>query len=194
MPKKPNLDNYVEVNERIVEFYKRYPNGSLQSEYVPVSSPDLVVVKAYAYRTPDDPRPGMGLASEPFPGKTPYTKDSELMNAETSAWGRALAALGFEVKRAIASREEVRNRTAEEDEDANVQSPSNGKGKAAAARTLAQSAQETYAQLVEAKGKKEADQMVKMKLAELDVASLDEMTAEQAKDFHSFLKGLIPTP
>jgi hypothetical protein len=30
-------------------------------------------------------------------------------NAETSAWGRALAALGFEVQKAVASREEVEN-------------------------------------------------------------------------------------
>jgi hypothetical protein len=29
-------------------------------------------------------RPGIGMAWEPFPGRTPYTKASELMNAETS--------------------------------------------------------------------------------------------------------------
>jgi hypothetical protein len=43
----------------------------------------------------------------PIPGKTPYTKDSEVENAETSAWGRAIAALGFEVHNSIASAEEV---------------------------------------------------------------------------------------
>jgi len=51
------------------------------------------------------------LASEPVPGKTNFTRDSELMNAETSAWGRALIAVGAaDAKRGIASANEVRNR------------------------------------------------------------------------------------
>ncbi len=48
---------------------------------------------------------------EPFPGKTPYTKDSELMNAETSAWGRALASLGYEIHRGIATKQDVQARS-----------------------------------------------------------------------------------
>jgi hypothetical protein len=70
-----------------------------------------VVCIAWAYRTPDDQRPGIGHAYEPFPGKTPYTRDSEVQNAETSAWGRAIIALNFDTKK-IASADEVRNRTA----------------------------------------------------------------------------------
>ena len=102
--------DYVEVNERILEFRAAFPDGSLQAEIVELRD-DLVVVKAYAYRTPDDPRPGTGLASEPIPGKTNFTRDSELMNAETSAWGRALIAVGAaDAKRGIASANEVRNR------------------------------------------------------------------------------------
>jgi hypothetical protein len=105
----PDLSDYVEVKDRIAAFHEKYPEGSLQSDWQvrEVGDTTLIVCHAKAYRTPDDKRPGIGTASEPFPGKTPYTKDSELMNAETSAWGRALAALGFEVSRAIASREEV---------------------------------------------------------------------------------------
>src|SRR3990167_9784769 len=68
-----------------------------------------VLGRAGASRPPDDPRPGVGHAFEPIPGKTPYTKDSETMNAETSAWGRAIVALGFETKK-IASANEVRAR------------------------------------------------------------------------------------
>lgn len=121
MPKQPDyLDGYVEVKDRIAAFHEKYPDGSLQSSWEIVRVDEaavpnaeshrvtvLLIATAKAYRTPDDERPGIGTASEPFPGKTPYTKDSELMNAETSAWGRALAALGFEVSKAIASREEV---------------------------------------------------------------------------------------
>jgi hypothetical protein len=64
---------------------------------------------ARAYRFPEDPYPADGWAAEPVPGPTSFTKDSELMNAETAAWGRAIAALGFATKK-IASAEEVRNR------------------------------------------------------------------------------------
>lgn len=103
--------DYVEVSERIAEFRSKHPEGVLQSEIVASPAEGFIVVKAYAYRTDDDPRPGTGLAWEPVPGKTNFTRDSELMNAETSAWGRALIAVGAaDAKRGIASANEVRNR------------------------------------------------------------------------------------
>lgn len=103
-----NLDGYVDVAERIRMFAAKYPEGSLQSEVEFVNGG--VLCQARAYRTPSDERPGVGHAFEPIPGKTPYTKDSETMNAETSAWGRAIVALGFETKK-IASADEVRARS-----------------------------------------------------------------------------------
>src|SRR5215469_7981648 len=116
-----NLDDYVDVAERITEFYDRYPEGSLSAgpdcwRIVQVEGWDkngdhvmqtFIAYTATAYRWLDDPRPGVGVAWEVFPGRTPYTRGSELMNAETSAWGRALAALGIATKRGIASRQEV---------------------------------------------------------------------------------------
>ena len=119
MANKPNLDDYVDVRERMSEFFEAYPEGSFQSEcqFLQTDGRSAVVVKAYAFRTPDDPKPGHGLAYEFIPGKTPYTRDSELQNAETAAWGRAVIAVGAgDSKRPIASREEVRNRTATEDD------------------------------------------------------------------------------
>lgn len=104
-----SMDDYVPVNERIEAFTKEYPEGSLQSEIVELTD-SRVTVKGYAYRKPDDPRPGVGHSSLEIPGKTNFTRGSEIENAETSAWGRAIAALGFEVKRGIASHEEVRNK------------------------------------------------------------------------------------
>jgi len=77
----------------------------------------FIVYAAAARRSPDDPHPGVGMAWEPYPGQTPYTQGSELQNAETSAWGRAvIAALASDAKRGVASREEVRNRRAERDD------------------------------------------------------------------------------
>lgn len=109
---KPNLDGYVEVHDRIEAFYEKFPEGSLQSDWhlTNIGETPCIVAQARAFRTADDPRPGIGFASEPIPGRTPYTKDSELMNAETSAWGRALAALGFKVKDGIATGNEIRAR------------------------------------------------------------------------------------
>jgi hypothetical protein len=104
------MSDYVDVAERIAEFRAKHPDGSLQSRVLrwPDADFPFVAVEANAYRTPDDPRPGVGLAWENFPGRTPYTKDSELQNAETSAWGRAIVAvLAADTKRGIASRQEV---------------------------------------------------------------------------------------
>ena len=114
--------DYVDVAERIRMFRDLYPEGSLRPanpsnpfwiEDVPNVGPRLVYVAA-AYRHPEDPAPGIGSAWEPLPGKTPYTRDSELMVAETSAWGRAIvAALAADTKRGVASADEVRARKPE---------------------------------------------------------------------------------
>ena len=105
-----NIDDYVTVPERVVSFYEKFPEGSLQSEIIEMIHDHLVVVRSYAYRTPEDPRPGIGHSSLAIPGSTPYTKGSELENAETSAVGRAIAMLGFHVKKSIASSDEIRNK------------------------------------------------------------------------------------
>jgi hypothetical protein len=111
MPDKfeDRMKDYVPVNERIDTFKTAFPDGSLQSEIVELTD-SRVTVKAYAYRAADDERPGIGHSSVVIPGSTPYTRGSEIENAETSAWGRAIAALGFEVKRGISSSEEIRNK------------------------------------------------------------------------------------
>jgi len=112
MSNRPSLDDYVDVAERIQQFKEKHPEGSLQTRswYVKeVRDQVFVVYEALAYRSPDDKIPGMGVAWEPFPGKTPYTRDSELMNAETAAWGRAIVACGLPSKK-IASRQEVQAR------------------------------------------------------------------------------------
>lgn len=124
--------NYVEVQDRIVEFREKYPDGSLQSdppEWVRDGKGELVGVtlRSSAFRSPDDVRPGHGTAYEPFPGKTPYTKGSEVMNAETSAWGRALIAVGAaDAKKGIASANEVRNRQSDSVASASKQEVSKG--------------------------------------------------------------------
>lgn len=109
-----NLDDYKTVPERISEFRDKYPEGSLQQvdlQFVDFAGGSWVVYTAAAYRSPFDSMPGHGTAWEPVPGKTQFTRDSELQNAETAAWGRAIVAvLAADVQKGIASREDVRNR------------------------------------------------------------------------------------
>jgi len=127
-----NLGDYNDVPSRMREFFEKYPDGSLQGSYefkqipmymkgkegeLPVLAGEktIIIYTARAYRSPEDPLPGIGTASEPFPGLTPYTKDSEMMNAETSGWGRAILAVGAaDTKKGIASREEVQSRRSEQ--------------------------------------------------------------------------------
>jgi hypothetical protein len=108
-----DLSEYVTVDERIQLFYKHHKDGRLQTREVKFCEwpqPGILAV-AEAYRTPDDPHPGVGTAWEPVPGKTNFTKDSEVQNAETAAWGRAIVALGIGAKPGqLASREEVQAR------------------------------------------------------------------------------------
>jgi hypothetical protein len=114
----PDLTDYVTVAQRIAQFRDKHPSGCLRPlnpaqpyEIRQVGDATMIIVVAAAYRAPDDLLPGVGMAAEPFPGRTPYTRGSELMNAETSAWGRAIVAvLAADTSLAIASQDEVRNR------------------------------------------------------------------------------------
>lgn len=121
-PREQWAADYVPVNERIAAFYEKHPEGSLQSTLIELTE-KRVVMRGEAYRSPDDQRPGIGFSSLEIPGRTPYTRGSEIENAETSAWGRALAALGFEVKRGIASKEEVENKSGDSLEERGVPRP-----------------------------------------------------------------------
>jgi hypothetical protein len=121
------LGDYIDVAERIRLFRDKHPEGSLQPanldkpfDMVTLGDKTFIVYIAAAYRTPDDIRPGIGAAWEPFPGRTPYTKDSELMVAETSAWGRAIMAVLAADSKRVASLDEVRARKAQAEHPATI--------------------------------------------------------------------------
>jgi hypothetical protein len=113
-----NLDDYVQVNERIEKFYEKYPNGSIQTEIASLEN-GVVIFKAYAYRDEADVRPATGHAYEKE-GSSFINETSYIENCETSAVGRALAMLGFEIKKSIASKEEVENAKLQQTADKNI--------------------------------------------------------------------------
>lgn len=119
------LKDYVDVAARIAEFAAKHPAGSLRPvnplepvKIISIGDKHYLQYVAAAYRTPDDPMPGIGVAWEPWPGTTPYTRDSEAMNCETSAWGRAIVAvLAADTRRGgVASADEVRAAQARQQE------------------------------------------------------------------------------
>jgi hypothetical protein len=114
MPAPPD---YKSVVERIADFKEKHPEGCLRpaDPAIPyrietIGDKTFVVVVAAAFRSPDDPSPGIGIAWEPFPGPTNFTRDSELQNAETSAWGRAIVAVLASESKSVASQDDLNNR------------------------------------------------------------------------------------
>lgn len=106
-----DLKDYVDVKERIRLFYAEHPDGRLCTGEVKVTSePDgvpRVWAQAFAYRDPTDLHPGVGWSWLILPGSTNFTRGSEIENAETSAWGRAIGALGIGISASIASKDEI---------------------------------------------------------------------------------------
>jgi hypothetical protein len=104
-----DISNYVTAAERVAMFYEKYPDGSIQFEYMGVMDGDPTKMwgVARAYRSPEDSLPGVGTASEFIIGKTPYTFGSEMQNLETSCWSRAVASLNIGTSKGISSKEEV---------------------------------------------------------------------------------------
>ena len=104
-----NLDGYTTVNQRILTFFERYPTGTISThpaKIITLNDHTFISVMAEVNITPDSP-PVLAEAWEVFPGKTPYTRDSEMMNAATSAIGRALMQLGIGIDKSAASADEV---------------------------------------------------------------------------------------
>lgn len=120
----PGIAGYEQVHGRIRRFIADHPNGALQPLFAEEphyrieqhGDATLLVYGAKAYRDRDDALPGIGMAWEPIPGRTRFTRGTELMNAETSAWGRALAAVGYPGPSGVASAEEVAAPQAARDE------------------------------------------------------------------------------
>lgn len=108
--KNDALKDYVEVNVRIERFWQKYPNGRIQTEITLLpSEPQEVLIKADVYRDIADEVPSATGHAHEVKGSSYINKTSFIENGETSAVGRALAVLGFEIKKSVASKEEVAN-------------------------------------------------------------------------------------
>ncbi len=107
-------EGYVDVSSRLRMALDKYPDlrvTELDHRLEEHGDKVVMVCRVEVRRSADDPHPTIASASEPIPGKTPYTRDSELMVGMTSALGRALGYMGFGIDKSIASANEVENRS-----------------------------------------------------------------------------------
>ena len=106
-----SLDNYVDVATRLQLAFEKYPDLRIQeTNREVIEMPDkscFIRCTVTVWRDCNDPLPVIASACELYPGRTPYTKNSENEVGFTSALGRCLAFAGFSGNKAIASREEV---------------------------------------------------------------------------------------
>ena len=119
-----NIDNYVVVPTRLKDALAKYPNLRIQETAAEVvTMPDgstFYRCTITVWRDEADPIPAIATAAEPYPGKTPYTKNSEFMVGMTSALGRALGYMGFGISKSIASRNEIEARQDPQKPDAQI--------------------------------------------------------------------------
>ena len=107
------LKDYIPVNERLMLFWRDHPDGRVETELIRVDA-GVVIVKASLFVPNDDGKPlATGHAHE-REDSSYINKTSALENCETSAVGRALALAGYEIKKSIASKEEVENAMAKQ--------------------------------------------------------------------------------
>lgn len=103
-----DLESYATVQERVLQFYQDFPEGSIRTFMVVHDGPE-VVFEARVYRTTEEAERGVytsGWARE-IEGRSPVNKTSHTENCESSAVGRALANLGYATDARRPSRSEM---------------------------------------------------------------------------------------
>ena len=101
-----NLDEYTTVRERVIEFWKRYPNGRIEAEILDWSDKRFIVA-ARLYREASDEKPfSTGFAHEVVTDRG-VNKDFALENGLTSAIGVACGHANIGIDKHKPSREEM---------------------------------------------------------------------------------------
>lgn len=103
-----NPDEYITVHERIEKFYTKFPQGRILTSIVEHNEETgFILMRAEVYREPDEALPAATGHAYELRSAGHVQAGSYVEVCETSSVGRALALLGFEVRRGVASREEV---------------------------------------------------------------------------------------
>src|ERR1043165_9973276 len=104
-----NPDVYITDHERIEKFYAKWPNGRILTSLVEHSAETgFILMRAEVYREPDDALPAATGHAYELRSAGHVQQGSYVEVCETSAVGRALALLGFEVRRGVAGEAQAR--------------------------------------------------------------------------------------
>jgi Holliday junction resolvasome RuvABC DNA-binding subunit len=133
------------------KFYERFPDGRITTQIVEHNlESGFVLMRAEVYRSPDDASAAATGHAFEVRGESYVNKTSYVENAETSAVGRALAMLGFEVKRGIASREELQKTARMQTATPPASAPTKAQARAATVAAPAQSPVDLDREILEA--------------------------------------------
>lgn len=101
-----NLEDYTTVQERIADFWERYPDGAIRTELIEASNTRFIVI-CKLFKNATDPQPfSTGHAQEVIADKG-VNRDFALENCETSSVGIAAKFANIGTKKHLASREEM---------------------------------------------------------------------------------------
>jgi len=101
-----NLSEYTTVRERVIEFWKRFPNGRIDPEILEWSDKRFIVIARLFRETTDEKPFSAGIANEVISDRG-VNKDFALENAVTSAIGIALGHANIGIDKHKPSREEM---------------------------------------------------------------------------------------
>src|SRR3954463_13019401 len=95
-----NPDEYITVHERIEKFYAKFPQGRIITAIIEHNEETgFILMRAEVYREPDDALPAATGHAYELRSAGHVQAGSYVEVCETSSVGRALALLGFEVRR-----------------------------------------------------------------------------------------------
>lgn len=110
MTKLPTVDikgkQYVMVKDRVAEFNRLYPNGSITTKLVAYKD-NVIIIRACVIPDTDKPERKFTDYSQEVIGSSDINKTSAVENCSTSAVGRALAYMGIGLVDSIASADEM---------------------------------------------------------------------------------------
>ena len=119
-----DMTDYVDVKHRLQLALIKYPTLRIVEdapELIHMGERIYIQCAVTVFRDETDPLPMRAYCWEVWPGRTPFTKDSEQPNGATSALGRALGYMGFGITSGLASADEVR--TAQGNQHPSTQEP-----------------------------------------------------------------------
>ena len=108
-----DMTDYVDVKHRLQLALLKYPTLRIVEdapELIHLGERIYIQCAVTVFRDETDALPMRAYCWEVWPGRTPFTKDSEQPNGATSALGRALGYMGFGIDKSIASSNEVLGR------------------------------------------------------------------------------------